>query len=136
MILIRAGVLVLATFSASVVMAQSGTAPGARVIDEITVTARKTEESLQEVPISVSAFTKLEMDRRGVRGLEGIALATPGLSFEDYGGGFGVPVIRGGSQLRIQDLDATTSVYLDGIYLARQYAIDVGIAALDRIEVV
>jgi len=136
MIYMRAGLLVLATLTTSVALAQSGSAPGSRVIEEITVTARKTEESLQEVPISISAFTKLEMDRRGFRELEDIALATPGLSFEDYGGGFGVPVVRGGSQLRIQDLDATTSVYLDGIYLARQYALDVGTTALDRIEVV
>lgn len=132
----RTSVLVLATLATSVSLAQSGSSPGSRVIEEITVTARKVEESLQDVPISISAYTKREMDRRELRGLEGIALATPGLSFEHYGGGFGVPVIRGGSQLRIQDLDATTSVYLDGIYLARQYAIDVGTAALDRIEVV
>ncbi len=136
MTVMRSGVLVLATMTTGVVLAQSGGSAGARMIEEITVTARKTEESLQDVPISVSAFNRLEMERRGFRGLEDIALGTPGLSFEDYGGGFGVPVIRGGSQLRIQDLDATTSVYLDGIYLARQYAIDVGIAALDRIEVV
>jgi iron complex outermembrane receptor protein len=132
---IRTSFLVLASLGAGVAAAQSGTSTGGRV-DEITVTTRKVEESLQDVPIAISAFSQKEIQRRGVRELEDLALATPGLSFEDYGGGFGSPVIRGGSQLRIQDLDSTTSVYLDGVYLARQYMFDVGTGGLERIEVV
>jgi iron complex outermembrane receptor protein len=106
------------------------------VMDDITVTARRVEERLQDVPIAVSAFSADEMVRRNMRELEDIALATPGFSYEDYGGGFGVPVIRGGSQLRIQDLDQTTSVYLDGVYLPRQYMVDFGTVGFERIEVV
>jgi len=136
MVYMHGSILVLAALAASPSMAQSGSPGAGRAIEEITVTARKIEEGIQTVPISVTAFSKQEMQRRNFRELEDIALATPGLSFEDYNGGFGVPVIRGGSQLRIQDLDATTSVYLDGIYLARQYAIDIGLAALERVEVV
>jgi iron complex outermembrane receptor protein len=104
------------------------------VMDDITVTARRVEERLQDVPIAVSAFSADEMVRRNMRELEDIALATPGFSYEDYGGGFGVPVIRGGSQLRIQDLDQTTSVYLDGVYLPRQYMVDFGTVGFERIE--
>ena len=132
---LRTGVVVVGTLSAGVAAAQA-VSPAASRLDEITVTARKVEENVQDVPISISVFTAEEIDRRGFRELEDVALATPGLSFEDYGGGFGVPVIRGGSQLRIQDLDGTTSVYLDGIYLARQYMYDAGTAGLERIEVV
>ncbi len=127
--------LVLATFVAIPAMAQNPNSPTARM-EEITTTARKSEENIQDVPIAISAFTAQEMERRGFRELEDVALATAGLSFEDYGGGYGVPVIRGGSQLRIQDLDATTSVYLDGIYLPRQYMLDFGTVGFDRIEVV
>lgn len=136
MMYLRGSILVLAALAVSPSMAQSSGSGSGRVLEEITVTARKIEEGIQSVPIAITAFTRQEMERRNFRELEDIALATPGLSFEDYNGGFGVPVIRGGSQLRIQDLDATTSVYLDGIYLARQYAIDIGLAALERIEVV
>jgi len=106
------------------------------VMEDVTVTARRTEEQLQEVPLSVSAFTANQMVRRNMQELEDVALATPGFAYEDYGGGYGVPIIRGGSQLRIQDLDQTTSVYLDGIYLPRQYTVDFGTVGFERIEIV
>lgn len=114
------------------VMAQE---PGASRLEEVVVTARRVEENQQQVPIAISAFSAEEMRKRNMRELEDVALATPGLSFEDYGGGYGVPVIRGASQLRIQDLDQTVSVFLDGIYLPRQYMVDFGTVAFERIEV-
>lgn len=106
------------------------------LFEEIVVTARKAEERLQEVPLAITAFTADEMVRRNMRELEDVAHATSGLAYEDYGGGYGVAVIRGGAQLRIQDLDHTTSIYLDGIYLPRQYMVDLGVAGFERIEVV
>ncbi len=108
---------------------------GASRLEEVVITARRVEENLQDVPVAISAFSAEEMRKRGMRELEDIALATPGFSFEDYGGGFGVPVIRGASQLRIQDLDQTTSVFLDGIYLPRQYMVDFGTVGFERVEV-
>jgi iron complex outermembrane receptor protein len=105
-------------------------------IEKIEVIYQKTQESLQKVPLSVSALTSEDMRKRNIRELEDVALATSAFSFEDFGGGFGVPVIRGGAQTRIQDLDMTTSVFLDGIYLPRQYMFDIGTVGFDRIEVV
>lgn len=128
-------VIVLATLFAGGAVAQDSGSSSGRM-DDIVVTARKTEENLQDIPIAVSAFSAQELERRSIRELEDVALATPGFSFEDYGGGYGAPVVRGGSQLRIQDLESTTSVYLDGIYLARQYMYDIGTLGLERVEVV
>ena len=135
MICVRMMVVVLASLGISVAAAQD-TGRSRTIQDEITTTARKTEENVQDVPIAISALTTEEIERRNIRELEDLALATAGFSFEDYGGGYGVPVIRGGAQTRIQDLDQTTSVYLDGIYLPRQYMVDVGTIGFDRIEVV
>ncbi|MFT7506220.1 MAG: iron complex outermembrane receptor protein, partial [Gammaproteobacteria bacterium] len=95
-------------------------------LETIEIIYQKTQESLQKVPISVSALTAEDMRKRNIRELEDVALATSGFSFEDFGGGFGVPVIRSGSQQRVQDLDTTTSVFLDGVYLPRQYMFDIG----------
>jgi iron complex outermembrane receptor protein len=105
-------------------------------LETIEIIYQKTQESLQKVPISVSALTAEDMRKRNIRELEDVALATSGFSFEDFGGGFGVPVIRSGSQQRVQDLDTTTSVFLDGVYLPRQYMFDIGTVGFDRIEVV
>jgi iron complex outermembrane receptor protein len=105
-------------------------------IETIEILYQKTQESLQKVPLSVSALSGEEMRKRNIRELEDVALATSGFSFEDYGGGFGVPVIRGGAQTRIQDLDMTTSVFLDGVYIPRQYMFDIGTVGFQSIEVI
>lgn len=102
----------------------------------IEIIYQKTLESLQKVPVSVSALTAADMRKRNIRELEDVALSTSAFSFEDFGGGFGVPVIRGGTQVRIQDLDMTTSVFLDGVYLPRQYMFDIGTVGFRSIEVV
>lgn len=105
-------------------------------LEEVTVTARRVEESLQDIPVAVTAFNAAQMRRRNMRELEDVALATAGLAFEDYGGGFGQPIIRGGAAIRIQDLDTVTSVFLDGVYLPRQYMYDIGTVGFERIEVI
>lgn len=107
------------------------------VLEEIVVTARKVEESVQDISLSISAFTADEISRRSIQELEDIALATPGLTFEDYSnGGFGTPTIRGASQIVLTQLEQNVSTYLDGVYIPRQYAVDVGTTDLERIEVV
>lgn len=126
---------VAAAVAGSGVSGVSAQDKGASRLEEVTITARRIEENLQDVPVAISAFSAEEMRKRGMRELEDVALATPGFSFEDYGGGYGVPVIRGASQQRIQDLDQTTSVFLDGIYLPRQYMVDFGTVAFERIEI-
>jgi iron complex outermembrane receptor protein len=134
--IIGRGALLLLLVSAGTVFAQDTESTSPTFLDEITVTARKTEESIQDVPLAISAYTSAEMTRRSMQELEDVALATAGFAFEDFGGGYGVPVIRGGAQLDITALDQSASVYMDGIYLPRGYMLDVGTVGFDRIEVV
>jgi iron complex outermembrane receptor protein len=124
------------TFTGTVTAQEAPVESSDDMIEKIEIIYQKTQESLQKVPLSVSALTSEDMRKRNIRELEDVALATSAFSFEDFGGGFGVPVIRGGAQTRIQDLDMTTSVFLDGIYLPRQYMFDIGTVGFDRIEVV
>ncbi len=111
-------------------------AENANSADEIVVTARKREERLQDVPLSVSALTAKQLEQLQVRDTKDIAALTPGLNFEGYLGGSGTPVIRGASQQRITDLDQNVSSFFDGIYLPRQYAVNLGVIGLERVEVV
>lgn len=107
------------------------------VLEEILVTARKTEESLQDVPLSISAFDEQAIRLRSIEELDDVALYTPGLSFEDYSnGGFGTPTIRGASQIAITQLEQNVSTFLDGVYIPRQYAVEIGTLNLERVEVV
>ncbi len=103
----------------------------------IVVTARKVEENLQEIPGAITAFSAEEIQRRSISELEDVALLTPGLVFEDFSnGGFGTPTIRGTTQFSINNLEQNVSTFIDGIYIPRQYAVDIGSTNLERVEVV
>jgi iron complex outermembrane receptor protein len=106
------------------------------LLDEVVVTARKREESLQNIPLAITAFSAEAMERRTISSLSDVALLTPGLSFESFaGGGFGVPTIRGATQQNITVLEQNVSVFLDGVYLPRAWLFDVGSDDMARIEV-
>lgn len=51
-------------------------------IEEITVTSRRRAESLQDIPLSITAFTDLQIERGGIRSVEDVARLTPGLTFD------------------------------------------------------
>ena len=108
-----------------------------RRIEAIVVTARKREESAQDISLSISAYDEEDIRRRNLGQLEDVAMQTPGLAFEDFSnGGYGLPVIRGATQFYVAQLEQNVSVFLDGIYIPRQYAFDLGLANTGRIEVV
>jgi outer membrane receptor protein involved in Fe transport len=91
-------------------------AAGGLALEEIVVTARKREESLQDVPLSITAFSADTLEQRGIESIYDVARVTPNLSFNrTFGRAFDRPVIRGMSQI----LGArTVSFVVDGIYIA------------------
>ena len=58
----------------------------AQELEEIVVTARKREESLMEVPVSITAFTSEQLESIGMRQLTDLQLYTPSFSFQDMAG--------------------------------------------------
>ena len=99
-------------------------------LEEIVVTARKREESMKDVPISITAFTADALERRGIESVYDIARLTPNLSFnQTYGRVFDRPVIRGMSQILGE---RTVSFVVDGVYVAG----NITGADLDDIEAV
>ena len=107
------------------------------VLEELIVTARKVSESIQDIPVAITAYSAEQLRKRSVEQLEDVALQTPGLTFEDFSnGGFGTPVIRGASQFSVTQLEQNVSTFFDGVYIPRNYALDLGTGSLDRIEVV
>ena len=106
-------------------------------IEEITVTARRREENLQDVPVSITALGDEDFARRSIDDLERVSNFTPGLDFEDLSTTYnGVLTIRGLSQANVQNRTQNVAVFLDGVYIPRNYSIDMGIADFERIEVV
>ncbi|RMF08010.1 MAG: TonB-dependent receptor [Alphaproteobacteria bacterium] len=92
----------------------------ASFLEEIVITARKTEESLQEAPISVTAFTAEQLRERGIGDVDDVARFTPGLSFSQaFGRSSDRPVIRGNSNVlaNVQfGVESGTAYFVDGIY--------------------
>ena len=61
---------------------QAGDTP---MIEEVLVTAQKREQSLQEVPISITAFSNAEIERSGINEFSDYAARTPNLGFGQQG---------------------------------------------------
>jgi outer membrane receptor protein involved in Fe transport len=55
----------------------------AQALEEITVTARKTAENLQEVPLSITAIGAEEIDRLGIKDLTGITQLDTSVQFDE-----------------------------------------------------
>ncbi len=68
---------------------------GAQVIEEILVTARKREESLQDVPISVQAFSGEEITEQGIVDLQMLAPYTPSFAYTPSPGASDLYFMRG-----------------------------------------
>ena len=56
------------------------------VLEEITVTARKTEERLLEAPVSITAFSAADIEKKGFVNLEDVAKSAPGVQYSQQGG--------------------------------------------------
>jgi len=106
-------------------------------LEEIVVTARKTEEKLTEVPLSITAFTADDLLKRNATSLSDIAQYTAGFSFESYsGGGTPAPLIRGLTQNALTDRNQNVGTFVDGVHVQQQGNIDFSLLDLERVEIV
>lgn len=74
--------LVLAAAAAAVPLGHAQGSGADTGLDEVVVTARKVEERLQDVPLSISAFGAQQIERQGIARLEDVARLVPGLTFD------------------------------------------------------
>jgi iron complex outermembrane receptor protein len=113
-------------------------AEGVGGLEEIVVTARRKEESLQSVPISISAFTTEDLQNRGIQTLEDLARQTPGLEFASSGAVTSRrPIIRGlAQQTRVGD-EVNVSTFVDGVYTPGfSGTTSILFDAIERVEVI
>ena len=106
--------------------------------EELVVTARKREENLQSVPISVATLGREDLQLRDVINLERLAEQTPGLSFATAGSLVNRrAVIRGMSQqTRVGD-ETNVATFVDGVYTPGFSGAEFfGFETLERIEVI
>ena len=90
------------------------------LLEKITVTARKREEPIQNVPLSVTHFSSEQIDALKVRDLESLSVAMPNVALDDIGtvGGIANFSIRGlGINSSIPSVDPMVGVFVDGVYV-------------------
>jgi iron complex outermembrane receptor protein len=98
---------------------------GASALDAIVVTARRRDESLQSVPVAVSAFTESELERREILSTTDLDRVTPNLQFKGYGPLTGNNAaaqvfIRGiGQSDGSSGVDPGVGLYIDEVYMGR-----------------
>lgn len=107
---------------------------------EIIVTARKRDERLIDIPVSIQAFTKESIAQAGIDNLQQISDRTPGLNFQNLGnsqpGRYNSTVRFRGMDVNISTPSNQTGAFLvDGV-LVLGGAQSVGFGDIERIEVI
>lgn len=110
----------------------------AAALEEVIVTAQKREQSLQDAPIAMSAFTEQTLDEMKVSSIEGIAGRAPNVIVVPTVGGSvnaGINIRGASSTVNNLSRDAAVGVYLDGVPIAKASGAIFDVADLERIEV-
>jgi len=105
---------------------------------DIVVTARRTEERLQRVPSSVSAFNERALDRIQATDTTGLQGAVPNLNIVQGRGSSNSTniYIRGvGQPDALQTFDPAVGVYVDDVYISRIRGTQLDLFDLERVEV-
>ena len=107
------------------------------VLEEVVVTARKREVSLQDAPLAVSVLSGADFDKSNIVRLDNFNGYVPGLLVAKNDGAGRVVTIRGIGWETAQNLTTQPSVltYIDGIYLANPLAMGLDLGDLERVEV-
>lgn len=104
----------------------------------IIVTARRREERLQDVPLSITAISGDDLEQQGVLEITQVAQTVPNITLEVSRGTNTTltAFIRGvGQQDPVAGFEAGVGVYVDDVYLNRPQAAVLDVYDVDRIEV-
>ena len=108
----------------------------ATAVDDIVVTARKREEALQDVPISVQVFGSAALEQAGIKDFSEIAYRVPGLKLSAERAVDTELFIRGiGSDIQGAGADGAVGIFVDGVYMSRGTGAQLDLYDLERVEV-
>jgi iron complex outermembrane recepter protein len=125
-------------------LAADTAAPAAASTDlmqEITVTARRREESILDTPISISAFSGPALEARGIERTEDLAKMVPNFVYQTNPGAGGsssnaAVFIRGVGQADfIPTVEPGVGLYIDGVYIASTVGGLMELNDVERVEV-
>ncbi len=106
----------------------------ALALEEVIVTARKRAESLQDIPMAITAFTAADIQNAGIRNVQDVASLTAGFNMAPLlGGDAATPVIRG---LSTTIGEPNVGFFIDGVYTGSRLTMNRRLGHfVERIEV-
>lgn len=107
-------------------------------LDEIVVTARKVAENLQDVPVSITAFTGDALKTQNALSLSDVQRLTPSLLIRSGGLSPASLTFSIRGQFNAENLassDPSVGVYVDGVYIARAYGINTNFLDIQNVQV-
>ncbi len=108
------GVSVAALGALSAPALAQDAAGGSNMIEELVVTAEKREQSLQTVPIAISAFTSEQRDKVGITTVQDLTNFTPGFVYQAANDRASMRGI--GRLTNVHSVDGAVSIYIDGLF--------------------
>lgn len=129
--------------TALAIMPQGATArdasePTSSGVEEIIVTAQKREQSLQDVPVSVTALTEAALAANRIQDVRDLSAVVPSLTVRPSAGGSMLPnysmrgIFTGGAAI---GTDRGIALYIDGVYIQNAQGSIFQVADVERIEV-
>jgi iron complex outermembrane receptor protein len=107
-------------------------------LKKITVTARKREELIQNVPLAITHFSSEKIEALKVTDLESLAVSMPNVALDDSISGMAIAnfSIRGvGINNSIASVDPTVGVFVDGVYIGQTTLVLFDTFDIESIEV-
>ena len=112
-------------------------AAGAQVLEEVVVTARRREETLQHIPLTVTAIGAQQIEQSIIQDLRDVGRLVPNMQIYSAGSGSGSGIyLRGvGSSSISAAFDPAVALNLDGVVLSASRLIYAGQMDMRQIEV-
>jgi len=105
-------------------------------IEEIVVTATKREESIQDVPISISAYSGDFLESSDIQTLQDLSLYAPNFTFATSSQPTNARIfIRGIGSVGNSAIETSVGVFLDGVYLPRPGSVIGNLLDIEAAEV-
>jgi iron complex outermembrane receptor protein len=108
------------------------------MLEEVIVTAQKREQSLQDAPIAITAFSESDIQTRGIRNVQDISMFVPNVQVapNPAGATSATFAIRGSTTINPAiTWESTVAMYLDGVFIGKNLGGIFDVAELARVEV-
>jgi iron complex outermembrane recepter protein len=103
-------------------------------LEDVVVTAQRREQKLQDVPVSVTAFSETAINDAGIKNTADFMALTPNVSFDQsFTVGNSFVTMRGVEQ--INNADSPVAIVVDGVPQGNQKQLKMDLYDIERIEV-